>query len=154
MHVEIIPFQSKYATIFRDLNVAWLEKYFVVEPHDKEVLSRCEETIINPGGYIYFAKVDNTIVGCFALMKMSDGVFELTKMAVSPAYQGKKIGQELLKFTIETAKKEKFKQLLLYSNRKLENAIYLYRKYGFEEVTLEKNNPYQRADIKMVYKGI
>ena len=30
-----------------------------------------------------------------------------------------------------------------------ENAIYIYRKYGFIEVPVEANSPYQRSDIKM-----
>ncbi|MCH4565628.1 hypothetical protein MKP05_21290, partial [Halomonas sp. EGI 63088] len=62
MNVEIIPFKTEYATTFKDLNVAWLKKYFVVEPHDEEVLSNCKENIIDKGGYIYFAKVKDTII--------------------------------------------------------------------------------------------
>ena len=45
--IEIIPFDTKYAKDFATLNIAWLEKYFIVEPHDFELLERCEETIIN-----------------------------------------------------------------------------------------------------------
>ena len=32
----------------------------------------------------------------------------------------------------------------------LENAIHPYRKYGFKELALEKDNPYKRANIKML----
>lgn len=35
-------------------------------------------------------------------------------------------------------------------HRILENAIYLYRKYSFKELELEKNNASERADIKML----
>lgn len=150
MNIEIVPFKMEYATAFRDLNVEWLEKFFIVEPHDKEVLSNCKENIIDEGGFIYFAKIDTEIVGCFAFLKVENGIFELTKMAVSPKYRGKKIGQHLLQFSIDTAKEKGFKEVLLYSSRKLENAIHLYRKYGFKEVPLEPNTPYKRADIKMV----
>ena len=41
---------------------------------------------------------------------------------------------------------------MLYSNKILENAIYIYRKYGFIEVPVEPNSPYERSDIKMVLK--
>lgn len=51
--IEIIPFDPKYAKDFAQLNIEWLEKYFVVEPHDAELLHRCEETIVNPGGHIF-----------------------------------------------------------------------------------------------------
>jgi hypothetical protein len=44
------------------------------------------------------------------------------------------------------------KSIILYSNRKLENAIYIYRKYGFTEVTVEDDCPYKRCNIKMELK--
>ena len=77
------------------------------------------------------------------------GVFELTKMAVLPEARGKKIGQQLLQYCIDFARKKELEALMLYSNTILENAIYLYRKYGFKELNLEKDNPYERANIKM-----
>ena len=40
--------------------------------------------------------------------------------------------------------------LMLYSNTILENAIYIYRKYGFIEIPVEPNSPYVRSNIKMV----
>ena len=71
-------------------------------------------------------------------------------MAVSPKYRGLKIGQKMMEYCIEFAKNKKWNKLLLYSNRKLENAIYIYLKYGFVEVELEKESPYERSDIKMI----
>ena len=38
MSIHIIPFEKKYSEDFKNLNLAWLEKYFYVEPHDEEVL--------------------------------------------------------------------------------------------------------------------
>ncbi|MBW1294726.1 GNAT family N-acetyltransferase [Aquimarina litoralis] len=149
--IEIIPFNPKYAKDFADLNVAWLEKYFVVEPHDVELLERCEETIINKGGYIFFAKIGSAIAGTFSLIKMQEGIYELGKMAVSPEFQGKKIGQQLMTFCIDFAKKQHWNKLVLYSNTKLENAIYIYKKYGFVEIELEKDSPYLRSNIKMEF---
>ena len=77
-------------------------------------------------------------------------VLELTKMAVLPEERGQKIGQQLLQHCIDFGKQQNLKALLLYSNTKLENAIYLYRKYGFKELDLEKDSPYVRSDIKML----
>ncbi|HHC78892.1 MAG TPA: GNAT family N-acetyltransferase, partial [Flavobacteriia bacterium] len=77
--------------------------------------------------------------------------YELSKMAVSPTYQGLKIGQLLLRHCIDFAKNKGWKELLLYSNTVLENAIYIYKKLGFVEVELV-DSPYQRSDIKMALK--
>jgi len=70
-------------------------------------------------------------------------------MAVTPTSQGKKIGQQLMEHTINFAKQRNWEKLIIYSNRKLENAIYIYKKYGFIEIPIEENNPYSRGDIKM-----
>lgn len=147
--MEIISYQPKYAKDFKELNIAWLEKYFWVEPHDEEVLGNPEKYIIEPGGTIFFVKEAEEIIGCVALMKMDENVFELTKMAITPKYQGKKIGQKLMEHSIKFAKNQGWNHLIIYSNRKLENAIYIYKKYGFREIPIGENNPYSRGDIKM-----
>ena len=147
--MEIVPYESKYAAAFKELNIEWLKHFFVVEPHDEEVLGDPQKYIIEPGGNIFFVKNANKIVATVALMKMEDGVFELTKMAVSPEARGQNIGQKLMKYTLDYARRQGWEKLIIYSNRRLENAIYIYKKFGFVEIPLEKDLPYDRADIKM-----
>ena len=77
-------------------------------------------------------------------------IYELTKMAVSPKQRGLKIGQQLVQHCIDFSKAKSFNSLMLYSNTKLENAIYIYRKFGFVQIPIEENSPYQRSDIKMI----
>ena len=147
---EIIPFDNRYAINFYELNIEWLKTSFYVEPFDEEVLSNPGTYIINKGGHIFFAKSDETILATVALMPTNDPlIFELTKMAVSPNQRGQKIGQHLLQHCIEFAKENSFKSIMLYSATKLENAIYIYRKFGFKELELETDCPYKRSDIKM-----
>ncbi|WP_283636493.1 GNAT family N-acetyltransferase [Aquaticitalea lipolytica] len=148
--IKIISFNKQYSKDFYELNIEWLKTYFYVEPFDEEVLSKPELYIIDKGGHIFFAKLDNEIVGTVALMPTkADGVFELTKMAVSPNHRGYKIGQQLMQHCIDFAKQSQFKGLMLYSNTLLENAIYIYRKHGFIEIPVESNSPYKRSNIKM-----
>lgn len=146
--LEIINYERKYATDFHDLNIEWLEKYFYVEEHDKEVLENHQSYIIDNNGYIFFAKYNNQIVGTVALMNEEEG-YELSKMAVSPNYQGLKIGQQLMQHCIDFAKQKDWKELIVFSNTKLENAIYIYRKYGFVEIPVG-DSPYGRGNIKLV----
>jgi len=150
MPVKIIPFDKQYAKDFYNLNIEWLNTYFYVEAFDEEVLSKPELYIIDKSGYIFFALLDNVIVGTAALMPTKKPtIFELTKMAVSPNHRGYKIGQQLMQHCIGFARKHQFKSLILYSNIILENAIYIYRKYGFVEIPVEENSPYKRSNIKM-----
>ncbi|WP_367892752.1 bifunctional helix-turn-helix transcriptional regulator/GNAT family N-acetyltransferase [Flavivirga aquimarina] len=148
--LEIISFDKQYAKDFYELNVEWLKRYFYVEPYDEEVLSKPEQYIVKKGGHIFFAKINEQIVGTVALMPIgNNGLFELTKMAVSPKHRGHKIGQQLMQHCIDFAKEMGLPKLVLYSNTSLENAIYIYRKYGFIEQPLEPDTPYKRSDIKM-----
>lgn len=146
--IQIIPFEQEYAQHFYNLNIDWLEKYFYVEEHDKVVLENPKNYILDNGGYIFFAKLNGEIVGTVALINEDEG-FELSKMAVDPKFQGLKIGQQLMEFCIDFAKQKGWSELLLYSNTTLENAIYIYRKFGFKEVPIE-GSPYSRGNIKMV----
>lgn len=150
MAIKIINYNPHYASDFYDLNIEWLQTYFYVEDYDEEVLSKPTTYIIDRGGFIFFAILGDHIVGTVALMPTKDdNLLELTKMAVLKEMRNKKIGQLLLQHCIDFAKNHNFEALMLYSNTKLENAIYLYRKYGFKELHLEPNSPYERANIKM-----
>ncbi|QOD61532.1 GNAT family N-acetyltransferase [Polaribacter haliotis] len=147
--IEIITYQPIFAKDFYELNVAWLEKYFYVEPYDEKVLSKPKENIINSGGFIFFAKYNGKIAGTVAL-KNQNTFFELTKMAVSPEFQGLGIGKKLLEFCIDFAIKKNWTSITLYSHRSLKSAIHIYKIYGFKEIPLEKDVHYERADIKMI----
>lgn len=149
--MEIISFHQEYAKAFYELNIEWLETYFYVEPYDREVLSKPKQYIIDPGGHIFFAIENNAVLGTVALLKRGTACFELTKMAVDTQQRGKKIGQQLMQHCIIFAKDNHFKELYLYSNTILENAIYIYKKFGFQEVAIPEDNPYKRTNIKMVY---
>jgi very-short-patch-repair endonuclease/ribosomal protein S18 acetylase RimI-like enzyme len=148
-NVHIIEFREELADHFKNLNIAWLQKYFYVEPIDEEMLSNPKHYIIDKGGYIFFAEVNGVTAGTFALMKVEDGVFELSKMAVDEKYQGQKIGNKMMEFAIKKVKSLGAKKLILFSNTMLGPAIHLYRKYGFVEVPLG-NSEYRRSNIKMV----
>lgn len=147
--MKIVSFHQKFAQALYDLNMDWLETYFYVEDFDKEVLSNPKQYIIDPGGHIFFLLEGDVVLGTVALMKADAGVFELTKMAVLKTMRGRKIGQKLMQHCIDFAVNNGFKKIFLYSNTKLENAIYIYRKYGFIEIPVEKDSPYERSNIKM-----
>lgn len=148
-NIEIIPFENKYAQYFYDLNAEWLEKYFYIEPYDEKVLSNPKKYVLDPGGFIFFAKYNNEIAGVVSLINQKT-FYELSKMAVSPKYQGLKIGQKLMDFSINFAQSQNWESITLYSHRSLVPAINLYKKIGFKEIPVEENSHYKRSDIKMI----
>ena len=146
--MKIVAFDNQYAKDFAELNYAWLERFFWVEEHDREVLNNPNSYIIQNGGHIFFVIQNNQVIACAALMKEPHG-WELSKMAVKEGLQGKGIGKELMNYLIDFAKAQGWKELMLYSNTRLAPAISLYKKMGFKKIPLEVDNPYERADIKM-----
>jgi ribosomal protein S18 acetylase RimI-like enzyme len=146
--ISIQPYEPSLQTFFRDVNIQWLQKYFVVEPIDEIMLSDPRAFILDKGGYIYIAKSGDSAAGVFALMKVTAGVFELSKMAVAEQFQGQQIGNAMLVFAIDKAKQLGAEKLILYSNTLLAPAIHLYRKYGFVEVPVG-TTAYKRTNIKM-----
>ena len=86
--VEILDFEPSLAVHSRDLHVEWLEKYFRVEPLDHEVLNHPMKHVIDPVREILFARVGGDIVGTAALKHHLNGVYELTRMAVTERSQG------------------------------------------------------------------
>jgi GNAT superfamily N-acetyltransferase len=146
--VMITDYQPQYAADFKQLNLAWIERYFRVEEHDLEQLSHPDTYIIEKGGHILLALYNGKAVGTCALIKTGDKEFELAKMAVAEDLQGHQIGKKLGLAALEKARRLQAERVWLESNHILTPAINLYRKLGFVEIPVT-DTPYARADIKM-----
>jgi len=134
MEVKIIDFEPQYRQEYKDMNIEWISQNFTVEPHDLEQLENPEDYILDKGGKIFFAKYGDEIVGTVALIKVSETVYEMAKMAVKPAFKGLGAGEKLGRHLIEAAKKAGVTRLFLESNRQLIPALTLYKKLGFVEI--------------------
>ncbi|MEJ0107020.1 MAG: GNAT family N-acetyltransferase [Bacteroidota bacterium] len=146
--IEIIPYEDQYQPQFYKLNIEWLDKYNLTESHDLVVLNDPKGTIIDNGGYIWLAKEGEQVIGTAAIMNEGHGHYELAKMTVAPAYQGKGISKLLIETCIAKAKEINATKLLLFSNHQLLAALKLYEKYGFHHVEV-KDSPFVTADVKM-----
>ena len=147
--VKIVPFDPAYARAFADLNYQWIEESYGVEEHDHEVLDYPYESVIKPGGGIFFALAGETVAGTVAMIRMGDEGFELAKMAVSPEFRGLGLGDALMRACVDHARSNGARRIILESNTKQEAAIRLYRKHGFVEIPLDPNSLFVRANIRM-----
>lgn len=148
--VQIVPYEDKYQTHFRSLNEQWISTYFKMEPSDSLALDNPREAILETGGKIFVALYENVPVGVCAMIKMEDLEYdyELAKMAVAPAVQGKNIGMLLGETVIKTARELGASKIYLESNTILAPAIKLYQKLGFQKV-VGRSTPYERCNIQM-----
>ena len=145
--ITMLEYNSFYQPWFEKLNRHWIEQYFWMEPIDVAVLQDPESHIIQKGGAILMAGVEEEIAGTVALKYVEPGVYEFTKMAVDERFRGQKVGLALAEAAIEKARSLGAKKIILYSSTKLVPAITLYRKLGFKEIPVD--GPYKRSDIKM-----
>lgn len=148
-HIEVITYKDEYRRDFEQLNLEWIEKFFTLEDADKAVFADPLGKIITPGGQIFFVLEDGQVKGTCAVLKISDTSYELAKMAVIPSAQGKGFGDLLMKAAIAFAKEKSASELILSTNTKLQSAIKLYEKHGFEILPVISDNRYKRVDIMM-----
>ena len=147
--VQIVEFDPEYAKNFADLNYHWIAETYGVEPHDHDILDHPDEAVIAKGGQIFFALTHGEVAGTVAMIPYEGDGFELTKMAVDPAYRGQGIGDRLMQACIDFTGRSGRSTIILESNTKQEAAIHLYRKFGFVETPLDPNSQYVRANIRM-----
>jgi ribosomal protein S18 acetylase RimI-like enzyme len=146
--IEIIDYRPQHQLYFENFNRAWIEKHFWLEKIDIYVLQHPEEAILDKGGAVLMAAYDGEIAGTVALRKVSDEVYEFTKMAVDDAFRRKGIAKALSYAAFDRAKSFGARKVILYSQTGLVPAITMYRKLGFIEVPIEEG-VYKRSDIKM-----
>ncbi|MBP7866703.1 MAG: bifunctional helix-turn-helix transcriptional regulator/GNAT family N-acetyltransferase [Acidobacteria bacterium] len=147
--VRILDFEPRFRKYFGILNYQWLRKHFQVEDPDREVLENPEERVLAPGGRIFFAETGGRIVGTCALVRLGDRSFELSKMAVEEKFQRRGIGERLARHALAAARDLGAETVVLHTSLKLEAAVALYRKLGFEPVPLTDPTHFQRPTVRM-----
>lgn len=150
--VNIVPYKRKYKSDFAKLNYEWIEKYFNTErgeAEDKRLLNNPEREIIKKGGEIFFALLNENVVGTCAVLKIDNLSYEIAKMGVTEKAQGKQIGKKLALTAIGYAVEKGASKLRLYTSSKLTAAQNLYRVLGFIVVKEKLNHRYKRKLILM-----
>ena len=149
---SVRPFHKTLREHFFRINGEWLQRYFELEEIDRRVLLEPETHVIKPGGEVFFALVDDEVIGTCALLKETDGVYEISKMGVETGWRGIGAGRMLLDAAIAAFKKRRGTQLFLESNKKLGPALKLYESAGFVHHPAPRpGSHYARSDVYMIY---
>jgi putative acetyltransferase len=146
--VAIVEWHPKWAGDFRRLNEEWITRYFELEADDRRTLNDPEGEVIAPGGAIVLAVAEGEVVGTGALIAEGNGVYELAKMAVTPAWQGRGIGRLVGERLLAIARDRGARRVELVSQSGLTPALKLYESLGFRHVPVGAVS-YARADVRM-----
>jgi ribosomal protein S18 acetylase RimI-like enzyme len=149
MDVRIHRFRAEHAPAFEALNRAWLVDHGLYEGRDEEQLADPWGAIINPGGQIFVALLDNEVIGTCAVLSHGSGTFELAKLVVAPAARGHGLGRQLVDACLSHARQRHMQRVVLVSNSRLGPAIRLYEGMGFQHRPLPADVPYATADVYM-----
>ena len=119
--MQIIPYQEKYRKEFIDLNTAWLERFYTVEPFDQDMMDRVDE-LVQSGGMVYFAVEDEKVLATCMTVPLSGDTWEMCKLAATGQYTGKGAGSAVFKACMDYAIDHGAKKLSLISCRALKPA--------------------------------
>jgi len=148
-HLIISKYKPQYSQAFYKLNKEWITEFWDLEKSDLHDLLNPEKSIINLGGEIFFAILNNEIIGTSAIIPdKKSHTYELAKMTVHKKYRGQGVSKKLVEACINFAISKHATEIFLISNRLLLIARKLYDKYGFREVYLDSAK-YVRGDVKM-----
>ncbi|MET3521234.1 MULTISPECIES: N-acetyltransferase [unclassified Mesorhizobium] len=92
-------------------------------------------------GEVWLLESGAELAGLIVLERHADHVM-IFSVAVSPAFQGKKLGIALLDFADEQTQTWGLPEVRLYTNSRMERNIALYTAYGFRE-TGRRAHPYR-----------
>jgi putative acetyltransferase len=95
-----------------------------------------------PEGRLLLAKHGEETAGCVALHKLQPDICEMKRLYLRPQFRGKGLGRVLAHAAIEEARKIGYKVMRLDTVEPvMKDAVGLYRKLGFYEITPYRLNP-------------
>lgn len=146
---------------YKVLNKAFKEfANTVIEPLKLEEYSKCSniwnmkkqpltekwrEEIARGNRLVFIYKINGEFIGEGALVidtgdpdyTVPDKRVYVSRMIVKKEYRNRGIGSEILEFLIRKAKEMGFSEMTIGVDKDNENALHLYRKYGFTEVLFD-----------------
>jgi GNAT superfamily N-acetyltransferase len=95
-----------------------------------------------PEGRLLLADYEGQVAGCVALRKFEDGICEMKRLYLRPAFRGKGLGRVLAQKIIAEAREIGYLRMRLDTVQPIMNdAIAMYRRLGFVEIPAYCVNP-------------
>lgn len=95
-----------------------------------------------PAGDLVLACWNDETAGCIALSRLKEeGVCEMKRLYVRPAFRKNNIGKLLVEELLRSAKEKNYKLMRLDTLTRLQPAIRLYQRFGFRHTKPYYHNP-------------
>lgn len=119
---------------------AWLGFSLCFQGFDRE-LADLPGRYAPPDGRLFLLEVNGAAAGCIALRKIGDGICEMKRLYVRPAFHGLGHGRRLAEHLIAEARAVAYRSMRLDTISRMTAAIALYRALGFREIPPYYDNP-------------
>jgi len=138
------PAQVEVArSLFREYE-AWLKVDLCFQSFEAE-LSALPMPYVPPNGALLLATAEGEVAGCGAFRPLAEGVCELKRMFLRPAFRGKGSGRKLANSLIDLARAAGYRSMRLDSIDFMREAVMLYQSLGFRRIERYYNNPHPGA---------
>ncbi len=132
--IKIIPYSEKYKEdVIRLILNIWENEFDYKGLERPDIHNISDVYQKNEDSNFWIAVYENELVGTVGLVKKTNGVAHLKRMAVKKEFRKQGLGDSLLQTVLRFARKHNFKTI--YAGMVPENtkAITFYKKHGFEE---------------------
>jgi putative acetyltransferase len=95
-----------------------------------------------PSGRLLLAEWENQLAGCGALHKLEADICEMKRLYLRPQFRGKSIGRAIAERLVAEARAIGYARMRLDTvGPVMKDAVAMYRKLGFQEISAYRENP-------------
>ena len=133
--IAVLDYKPELKAQFYELVGHWLNGYMKgqLEEEDKFVLYNPDVAYLQKGGFVFFARYREELVGCVALKRLDENTFEFAKLFTDTKYRNLGVATRLIERCISRCKENEATELWLQTTFDLKDAHRLYYKLGFED---------------------
>ncbi len=151
--LSILDYRPSLKKYFYELAGPWLLKVLKgkLEAEDEFTLHQPDKAYIETGGFLFFARFNEEIVGCVALKRLDEQTFEFAKLFIDPELRQLGIATKLIERCITRCKENDATELWLQTTMSMPQAHKLYEKLGFiDQEAPQQMDVLQRTERIMV----